>query len=252
VDRRERGGSLSRAFIVVSEARADFEQATELADRVLLDAIDWLEEMLLDTQRRWVGDDPYGGRLTWKSIRRGAHALGINVRGHFDDKPGEPDAKSARRAIAYVRKRFNPIDAILLIRDLDDQPQRRQGLEQARDASRHVTVVIGAANVERECWVLSGFVPETDDETKKLESERQSLGFHPCERSHRLTAGKNNQAIRSPKRVLAILTAGNRERERRCWVGTPLTVLRDRGQQNGLADYLIDARDRLVPLVAGH
>jgi hypothetical protein len=178
--------------------------------------------------------------------------LGIHVRGHFDDKPGEPDAKAARRAIAYVRKRFDPVDAILLIRDLDDQPQRRQGLEQARDASQHVTVVIGAANAERECWVLSGFVPETDEETEKLESERQALGFHPCEQSHCLTAGKNDRAKRSPKRVLAILTAGNRERERRCWVDTRLTVLRDRGQQNGLADYLKDAKDRLVPLIAGH
>ena len=41
-------------------ARADFEQATELADRVLREEIDWLDEIVLDTQRRWVGDDPSG------------------------------------------------------------------------------------------------------------------------------------------------------------------------------------------------
>ena len=45
-----------------------------------------------------------------------------------------------------------------------------------------------------------------------------------------------------------MLTAGNLDRERRCWVGASLPTLRDRGAENGLAAYLDDVRDRLAGL----
>lgn len=248
---------MSQRFAVVHEAEADFRTATELADRVLVHAIGWLDEELLPLQREWVGTVPVERRLTWKTIPQIAREIGIKAHGHFDGKPGEADAASARRAILYLREAIADLKAILLIRDRDDQPERQAGLEQAR-AQLHrnakgevITIVVGLANIEREAWVISGFEPQDEAETTRLKTERMRLGFQPHERSHELTAGKDDTAIRSPKRVLRELSGDSFHRERQCWAKTPLALLRERGVENGLAAYLQEVQDRLAPLI-GH
>jgi len=244
---------VSKSFVVVYEAPADFATSTELADRVLMAEVDWLDETLLDSQRIWIRKDPEGNPLTWKSIPSRARELGIRVHGHFDGEPALPDAQAARRAIAYVLRQIDTFDAILLIRDMDDQDERRKGLEQGRSAYSSVTrIIIGLAITERECWVIGGFDPNDDDERQKLEDEKQKLGFDPCEHSHELTACKNDQAKRSPKRVLSVLTGSNGERQRRCWKEAPLPELERRGQGNGLSEYFKEIRALLVPLITGH
>jgi hypothetical protein len=55
---------VSRRFVVVYEAQADFRTATELADRVLIKGIDWLDETLLESQRQWIGNEPSGTLLS--------------------------------------------------------------------------------------------------------------------------------------------------------------------------------------------
>jgi hypothetical protein len=110
-------------------------------------------------------------------------------------------------------------------------------------------IVIGLAVVERESWVLSGFDPTNAAETERLAAERQSLGFDPRVRCHELTACTDDQAPRSPKRVLRQLSGDDRERERCCWTVASLDLLRQRGIENGLADYLKEIRDRLAPLL---
>jgi hypothetical protein len=105
--------------------------------------------------------------------------------------------------------------------------------------------------VERESWVVSGFEPLDDSESSRLEAERRTLGFDPRWRTHELTACKADTALRSPKRVLRVLSGDDRGRERRCWTETSLGVLRERGDENGLAAYLGEVRDRLAPLI-GH
>jgi hypothetical protein len=243
---------MSRRFAVVHEAEADFHTATELADRVLIDAIDWLDEHLIANQREWVGVVPVDRRLTWRVIPQLAREAGIRARGHFDGQPGAADAAAARRAILYLLATVPGLTAILLIRDQDDQPDRRIGLEQARGQDRSGTViVVGLAVVEREAWVISGFDPQDEEETARLDAESQRLGFNPCERSHELTACKNDQASRSPKRVLRHLSGDDRARERHCWTNTPLERLRERGGENGLAAYLHEVRNRLARLI-GH
>ena len=240
---------MSLTFLVIAEANADFEQATGLADRLLVSEIDWLEDVYLDSLREWIGDDPDGERLTWKSIPEQARKLGIKAQGHFDEKPGEPDAQAARRTLAYLKRRFDTFDAVVLIRDLDNQPRRLEGFRQARQESTVRPIIIGVANAEREYWVLAGFVPETETERETLKAERQNLGFHPCERSHKLTAWGDDEAKLSPKRVLKTLTGGNRERERKCWLETRLDDLIARGRENGLAAYLDEVKTHLVPLI---
>ena len=116
---------MSRKFAVVYEAAADFAIATELADRVLVESVDWLDETLLDSQREWVGGEA-AGRLTWKAIAARAREARIRVHGHFDGEPGMPDAQAARRALAYLLRRFDDLEAVVLMRDADDQPERRR------------------------------------------------------------------------------------------------------------------------------
>jgi hypothetical protein len=246
---------VNKRFFVVYEAPADFTTATELADRVLYAEIPWLDsdETLLDSQRQWNGEDQPGEPLKWTSIPDRAQELGIRVHGHFNGEPGLADAKAARRAIAYVLRRHETVDAILLIRDRDDEAERRRGLEQARAWGSSLTrIVIGLAIPERECWVLSGFEPKDDAEREKLDEEIRHLGFHPCRESHQLTACKDDQAKRSPKRVHAKLIGRDRDRDRECWKVTALSVLAERGADNGLRDYLDEVRNILVSLITGY
>lgn len=59
------------------------------------------------------------------------------------------------------------LDAVLLIRDADDQYTRKHGLEQARTADNSgCVIVIGVAVNERECWVITGFVAKDQRETE--------------------------------------------------------------------------------------
>jgi hypothetical protein len=176
--------------------------------------------------------------------------MGIKAHGHFDGQPGEADASAARRAILYLKASLPDLTAVVLVRDQDDQPERRIGLEQARGQDRGGTVIVVAlAVVEREAWAICGFEPQDAAEQDRLDAERQTLGFYPHERSHELTAGKDNFAPRSPKRVLRALTGGDSDRERQCWNNTPLALLRERGTENGLVQYLEEVRTLLAPLI---
>ena len=237
---------------VVHEAPADYQTATELADRILLEAIDWLDEDLLAHQREWLAETPAGEPLTWRGIKHLARDRGIRAHGHFGGEPALPDAAAARRAILFLLSAVPDLAAIVLIRDQDDEPERKDGLEQARaEDNSGIPIVVGLAIVERECWVLSGFDPRGNDESARLDMERQRLGFDPRLRSHELTACKNDQADRSPKRVLRHLSGNDHDRERRCWRETSLANLRDRGADNGLVAYLDEIRERLSVLI-GH
>ncbi len=241
---------MSHRFAVVAEAPADHRTATELADRILIEAInDWVDEDQLLYQREWVVDVA-GGPLSWKRIRKLAEAAGIEAEGFFNGEPGLPDARAARRALRYLRATIPGLKAVVLIRDQDDQIDRRDGLEQARREDHEgLVIVVGLAIVERECWVVCGFEPQDESERARLKDAREQVGFHPHERSHDLKACKDDNAKLSPKRVLRLLTEGNFDRERRCWKETPLVVLRQRGKENGLTDYLHEVRERLAPLI---
>jgi hypothetical protein len=244
---------VSLQFAVIYEAEADFRTATELADRVLVEGIHWLEEDQLDYQRTWLAESTDGRRLTWKAMKQLARDSNLPpVHGHFEGEPALPDAAAARRAIRFLRREFPRLDAIVLIRDQDQQPERRRGLEQAQHEQHGaLAIVVGLAVVERECWVISGYDPLDDAESTRLRDSRQQLGFDPRERSHELTACKNDQALRSAKRVLRELTQDDRERQCQCWRETQPATLRKRGRENGLTTYLDAVREQLARLI-GH
>lgn len=241
-------------FAMVCEAPADREIAQVLADRVVLAMVDWADGNL-HALREWcdsVTADAQNWILEWTTIKHLAKALNIRIHGHFDGEPGAPDAATARRAVFVLQKTIDP-KAVFLIRDADNHSARRKGLEQAREhfANQPVRIVIGLAHPEREAWVLAGYVANDKREQELVAAERQNLGFDPCERSAELTAGRDDTAKRSPKRVLNVLTNGSRYREQECWNQTPLEILRKRGEANGLNEYLNEVHTDIVPLFAG-
>jgi hypothetical protein len=241
-------------FAIVCEAPADRRIAQDLVDRVIVTSVDWADE-ILDSLRTWcntvVFNDQYW-QLEWTAIKGLAKAMNLRIHGHFDGEPGAPDAATARRALIVLQRLLEP-NAIFLVRDMDNHTDRFLGLEQARNhfSSQEVKIVIGLAIPEREAWVLAGFVPKDETEQELLLAERQNLGFDPCERSVELTAGRDDTAKRSPKRVLKVLTCDSTDREVDCWTATPLETLKTRGAENGLTSFLYEIESFVVPLIDG-
>ena len=241
------------SICIVYEDRADADIATYLADRVLADSVSWLErepnqdlqadDSPLNALREWIREYK-GRRLKWSEIDDLAAEIRLpKLRGFFDGQKGVADARSARRALRVLTQLFGNIGAAVLMRDSDQDKSRRAGLEQARHEHCRqpdaFPVVIGVANIKRECWVLSGFIARTQAEETALETERQKLGFNPLTRSEELTAKHDpDNDLRSAKRVLKQFTDSNAERERECWTTTPMNHLRGCGANNGLSEYL--------------
>jgi hypothetical protein len=243
---------------IVYEAVADCDLGCSLADRVVVECIDWIRDQqeLLEYQREWTTEDR-GIQFRWDAIDDLGRNMDLRVRGGYEDgEEAYPDFKAAVRALRVIRNLFDDVDAVVLIRDTDDQPERINGLNQAKNRFDRkppgFRVLVGAVRKKRECWVLAGFVPNGKVETGLLEAERQYLGFDPTTRSHELTAKNNeHEDKRSAKRVLQKLTQGSSDREEQCWTDTPLEQLRAKGELNGLADYLRQIEEVLVPMVQG-
>lgn len=238
-------------FTVICEAEADFRTGSGLADRVICQTLVWIEPETIDACRTWTGIDNESF-LTWKDALRKADERGIRAHGFFDGIPGALDAKMARKAMLLLFGQNPAPDAIVLLRDDDGKTERRIGLEQARNEirdGRPVPIVIGLAHVNRESWVLAGFVPKDERERTALEQAHSELGFDPAEHPEQLTAN-DEHAKKSSKRVLRSLISQDSDRESRCWTSTPLATLMQRGRQNGLTDYLAEVCQQLVPRLA--
>ncbi len=162
---------------------------------------------------------------------------------------------SVQRITAWYKLGLNAEEiAERFIRDLDNQPERREGLEQAR--SEHINrqpqlkIVIGTANPKREAWVLNGFLPSNQEE-QILEQIKARLNFDPCIEPHRLrsTSHKEPDRIRNPKVVVEQLTGKDMEREQKCWEDTSLNLLRERGVHTGLTAYIQEIEQHLTQII---
>lgn len=234
-------GPISICLIV--EARADAEAARCLVDRSIAEAVDWIDEALLGSYRAWTGIEPGTDFSAWTTVSNLAREHRIQVLGHFDGKPGHPDSRSAAKALKLLAK-FGFPDAVVFVRDADDQPERRAGLNQARSQTPDLPVVVGVAIPEREAWLLAGFIPTNDDERARLTQSRKRLGFDPTQRPQEL----RGEGKRSAKRALQELSLGDRTREADCLQTTALDALRHSGSKCGLADFLDEIDVRLLPL----
>jgi hypothetical protein len=245
-------------LVAFCEARADFLLASTLVDRVLgarttpggnhLDVSG-------DATATWVRDGR--GHDFFDIHRINTYALPLLRRlpqGHFDGRPGAAGAVMARTAFSFVRELnkqsdTNKIDGVVFVWDMDgDAEDRKRGLEQARSAMQKLAqfqIVLGCPDRMREAWVLAGFDPQSPHEQRRLDDEARQLGFRPNAQAHRLAA-PDMADLRSAKRVLAVLTGGDPEREAKCWTEATLATIRERGAGSGLAAFLDEIEQRLA------
>ncbi|MBD2082066.1 hypothetical protein [Leptolyngbya sp. FACHB-17] len=249
-------------FVVIVESSADARTATKLAERVLVERIDWLETELLQNLFQWSGLEAGTEHSCWKDISAivdRAKQAGLRIPkflGHTKTGALKADGAAAMKILNLVRvlQKTRPIRAVLFIRDLDNQPERREGIEQARsehfDRQPKLEIILGAANRMREAWVLNGFVA-SHEETRLLEEIKARLNFDPCEEPHKLRSNSWEELDRqrNPKFVLESLTSGNYLREQQCWEETSLEILQARGIHTGLTAYLQEVEKRLIPII---
>lgn len=198
-----------------------------------------LKRLLADERVELVGHGPASPFLAWSRVAKESAGRVPRYHGHFNGEPGVEDALTAVRALLLFNGLAERPAAVVLVRDSDGRPEdRRRGLSQAKkDRSWPFAVAIGVAHHMREAWLLAGFLPEDDGEKKRLEAERKSLGFSPVAQPHLLHA-KDEQALKSAKRVLSALVEGDCAREERCIEGAPLEALRDNGAAAGLSAFM--------------
>lgn len=238
------------SLAILCEGAADLRTATDLADRVLCSAVDWITADTLFLYRRWRGIEEGDAFLAWRNVPALAREYDFRVHGAFG---GLTDYRVARSALLLLK--VQRPDAVVIIRDSDGDSTRRESLERARREEDPGTewpfpIIIGVADTKRECWVLAGFAPRTPAEERALTGLRKELGFDPLSSAQHLTA-RTPTALRNAKRVLKALIGNNSERERTCWLDCELQTLSDRGRGSGLADYLNEIQMRLVPLFTG-
>ena len=252
-------------FVVIVESSADARTATKLAERVLVDKVEWLEREQLQYLFRWSGLEKNTDHSCWSNIK---HIIELEKEsgfrlpkflgtGRYSKEPLKWDAATSTKIlnlVAYLQKTRN-IKALLLIRDLDNQPEGRQGIEQAR--SEHINrppklaIIIGTADRMREAWVLNGFIPFNQQEKQILQEITTELTFNPCEESHRLRSNSLTEPdrLRNPKVVVERLTGGRMEREQQCREETSLEYLREKGDRTGLTAYIKEIEARLIPII---
>ena len=247
--------------VVIVESRMDAVIAKKLAERVLIEKIDWLEDDSLQYLFKWTGLEAGTEHSCWKDINDiidRAAKDGIpkpRYLGHGKTGKLKADGAAALKILKLSKllhyKKKREIAAVVFIRDVDNQPDRKQGMEQARlehiEDRPSIEIVIGIADRMREAWVLNGFIPLDPTEAQILARIKTKLSFDPCEEAHRLRDEPGEE--RNPKLVIKQLTGGDIIREQQCWEETDLEILRSRGANTGLREYLEEVGQRLISIL---
>jgi hypothetical protein len=249
-------------FVVIVESSADARTATKLADRLLVEKIDWLEPEMLQHQFQWSGLEAGTENSCWKNIDDITKRLSDKfkfptIRSNGKFKTDGQSAYKIMKLISFLQyKQKRDIKAVIFMRDLDSQPERREHIEQARsehiDRQPKLAIIIGTPDRMREAWVLNGFIPSNKEEERILQEITTELTFNPCEESHRLRSNsweERDHRLRNPKVVVEKLTGGRMEREQQCWEETSLEYLREKGDRTGLTAYIDEIEERLIPII---
>ncbi|MEG4328596.1 hypothetical protein [Microcoleus sp. herbarium5] len=160
-------------FVVIVESNADARTATKLADRLFVDKIDWLEHETLQHHFQWSGLEAGTENSYWKNIPDITKRLSdkFKLPTIRSNRKLKSDGQSAYKIMMLINflqyKQKRDIKAVIFMRDLDNQPQRREHIEQARleqiDLQPKLAIIIGIADRMREAWVLNGFIPSNQD-----------------------------------------------------------------------------------------
>jgi hypothetical protein len=241
---------------VIAEADADRRQVCELVGRKLrAHAPDWWDDEQLAAEREYCGLLPGTLFTRWRELRDLPSPEGALRRGGFIGFSGRMrhfDYPLGRKAPLSCTLASPLMDAVILIRDMDNQPKERAAsLHEARGEipAHRLKIALALPNAKREAWVLNGFEPQDEKERAALEAVRQELAFDPLSHAEKLDATTHG-AKADAKRVLARLI-NDHTREARCWTATSWQILRQRGVHSGLTAFLQEVKDHLVPLVTG-
>lgn len=239
-------------IVIACEHDSDARVAKGFAERIMLERIDWFEDLDTNARPSWRGVLPNSDYLRWASIaelyknERLPAVFGLRI----DGQPPKLETVTTIKALRLA-KRLNPL-ATVLMRDIDSQSERREGLLQGRDeyyrttpGSSSMVVIIGTPDRYREAWLLAGFVPKFDRETEQLNDVRAGVGsFDPTIQPHRLRGAVGEP--RCAKDIWGQLSDNNHTRETSCWSETPLEILHSRGVKCGLSDFLSEIETHLV------
>jgi hypothetical protein len=235
------------SIAVVCEGDADRKTVCTLIDRVLCEHVDWITPEVLDDYRQWRGLTDAEQFLKASNVRSEAKRRNIATLGRFNNEPGEFYFRAARLAFLLLSGTDPKPHAVVFVVDTDDILQKRTGCEQARESgSWEFKIALGLPHTKRECWVLAAYDPTNEADIDRLKTLRQQLGFDPRLNSHELTATGDDDK-KSAKRVHRDLLQDGES----CWDRADLRTLRDRGSQNGLADFITEIESRLIPHFTG-
>jgi hypothetical protein len=200
---------------IAAESAADALSIADLADRVVVDAVDWLDAESWQAMRAWCSDgdggepgrsvaaDPPIPYVDLHRAHRRARARGLRVYGKFSGEPKAPDAGMFRALLMLFAVSDAVPEAVVIGRDLDGDDGRRRAFEQAarEDGRRWPFVVIPAlAQPELEAWVIACWRVETTEDQSRLDGVRKRLGFNPVRQAHRLRSGRSEHP-KDAKRV---------------------------------------------------
>lgn len=254
-------------IVLVCEGSSDPPLVCDLSDRVLKDAVGWLRDHdELDELRSYRGLDENQPYLPWIEVKERFEKSRLRLGRRFGNEVPLPDQVTTRKLLLLIAahhqasKGEGGVNGVLIFRDADHQPERRRGIEAARDEfvrsheaseSLHAWrqhIAIAVAEPMNEAWVIAGFEPTEDSEQTAFAAAREELGFAPNASPEALDA-REHGAKRSAKRVLDQLCP-HPERRARYWRETPLDTLRQRGERCGLSQFFDEVREKLAPLFA--
>jgi hypothetical protein len=235
---------------VACEDNGHFFAVSRLVDAALVAQHTWLDGIIeqcrtwrgLTHDRPWYKYDPDEASDLRPIVFDGRT---IKPNGHIAGVPLKPEAGMWRRVLLLFCHQEPRPDIVVLVRDLDGYPRRREGMEQVVSGLQWpFKIAIATAQPEIEAWAVSGFVPEDAAEHKLLKDLRAKLSFDPTTQSERLTSHPNHLDT-DAKAVLAELCQRNAGREAKCLADRSL--LRQRGLANGLAAFLAEIDQHIVP-----
>lgn len=161
--------------------------------------MEWTQDNL-DAHRVWAGLDGQD-YVDVHRIKDLAKAKSVRAHGHFGGEPGQPDAVMARKLFLLAEREDPRPSIVALVRDADQQEERRRGFEQAAtDRDWPFKAVLALATPEIEAWLLAGLNGDTRYR-REATTCRSELGFDPLLQPEKLSSTSGNH--RDAKSVLA-------------------------------------------------
>jgi hypothetical protein len=249
-------------IMIVGEGVTEYEAISELIDQALMARIEYIEPETISAFRTFVGlshFEPFERLRTSPGERRQDYRRA--VRKAWGEPISHPVelviATKLQEILSHYSDREQELPYLVIVKDTDADEECRDAIRNLRVLYEAERLVIGYQHAELECWLIAAFEPTDGHERQRLRDmdhgELPGCGFNPCLRSHDLTnTGPDHDGIKlSPKRVLRYLTAGDRSRALHGLHRDNHATLIQRGEHNGLADFLGDIRSRLIRGVFG-